>query len=228
MKEYFTLISIFLAIIVDQVQAQEVQKENFDRIAENYKSDDMSLSFTYHYYNDAKSLVADEVVKGQVHKKGKMFYYKLGEVEMLRNTRYSVLADHANHYIALDTIALKEEIPEIPMDSILRYYDDISWTDEAGYRTYKVNSPLPEVAYTIFKVKSTEWTIEWIEIYFYDTRQGKEGEVRNKLRITYDAFSKSCQWQTNEFSETRYITRKNSGYSPVATYKNYQFINNLE
>lgn len=207
-------------------------KEDFAKILEIYSSQNMSMRLTYNYYNDYKKSTPDSKVKAELHVLGKLYYQKIGDVEIMRTPSLLILADHLNKYLNLDSAyntGLTKNNQRTILDSVINYYKDITKYEVGALVQYKITALAPGISHSLLTVDPTNWKIKSIEIFFLDNRNNaKPGDIRNKLLIVYDQMSQPCQYGADYFNDKNYLITIGNKHKATSKYKNYTFINNIQ
>ncbi len=186
LRKHFLIVAILILTCIN-LQAQSFE-EWIRRVNEQTKnSDHVEVKVDVRAFNKAdESLFYNTSIA--LKRKGKMFYYRMEEIEVVYDARYQITANHGFKTISLFEVGANAPVgpPEImSLDSILSYYTNprlISENDsQVKYRVSQISSMVGEIFITINKKERQIHKIE----YDYAEGEMNESNVGNRVELRF-------------------------------------------
>jgi len=196
---------------------------------------DFSVSMDYYYYQDHQTSNATETTNGYYLKVGQNSYSKLHNVETVRNSKYTIVADNnAGNLVLLDPYQANKQEVTLGLDTLLRNCEKIEMSEAGGKRVYTLylgDHLSEEFSRIKVYINVADNTLSRIVLYYknavYSQSDSDEERGRAKpprVEIVYKNFSAKPAGGADLFNENRYVSvsgKKVKGIGKYAAYTVY-------
>ena len=223
--------------LFNPLNAQMTATEIFGKVGQLYQSaKTLSFSITYTYFENANSTNPIKVSKGSVKMIGPNYYVSLDKMQMLRNDTFLIVTDNENRVLMIDSCSAA--IPGnfntgISIDTLVKYMGQVSVSEGASkYVLTITNKENTEtlVKKTEISINKTTFIIEKMVVYYktiYDN-QGSTKSWNPKMTVDYSNVKVNAPIEAGLFYQSRFIKKSGKKLLPIASFKSYELINNLE
>jgi len=214
------------AIIWKNISVEEAAKVYIALNNHYCKTSSYSLKVKYSSFQDYYTSSEHETSSGYFCKYGSNYHSYLMGIHTIQNANYKIVLDTSRKIVAVlnPDKAFEKSITMIDYNEILKNCTAIKVAivgNEKHYRvefkeTYYVN------AYE-YAINNTGWLNELTLFYNknYVDEDGKEKNVKPRLKITFSDIKENVKEEKNEFDENKYFSKL--GYKIILNnkYKNY-------
>jgi hypothetical protein len=208
-------------------------KADFKKInGHYYNTGKLAMDVTYELYLDS-SPKASEIEKGTYKRSGNDYYLKQSDQEVMINEKYVIVADAENKVIAVDRFDKNTsniDPMKLPLDSLFRIYSKIEFyktgkNGELNAYHFEIKNGMYSSVDVIFNPKT--FFVEEI-VNVYREKVPDENNILHKavLKTSFTNINASPAFK-NDFSEYRYLEKKNGKWALNNNYKTYKLINHL-
>lgn len=223
--------SLFFSL---SVQAQKL-KDDMARINQVYeKNRNMSFHTRYSIYANYTSTVPVESSPGTVKVKGDKMYYKIGNLEIMKNTDYVFSADHDQKTLAIMSRVKGEGLTENvkpDLDKIIKLCTSITYFDAGkGIGGYEVVYPSDAFSKMRLTFDKKTFLIESVSFYYGEEQTyGVDQKSKVRIEIKYSDYKLGADFSEDAFSYSKYLTRiGNFKYTVKEPYLAYRFLNEVQ
>lgn len=207
-------------------------KVDFQKISDAYKyAPGLSIDVHYALYQDTNSKKAAEEKNGTIMI-GKNYYYnRLGDIEILRDKSFGVVADRSRRMLILSKLSRKQQknktLP-LDLDSALQEYKNITYKETGqGKGEYDLEFKSCKIAKMTIVFSRNTYLVDELELD-YGVPVPESGQAKTPPRIVIRYVNRSGRLaKQNTITVSNFVRIENGKYIPTGIYKNYEFINNL-
>ncbi|MBN4061734.1 hypothetical protein JYU20_00875 [Bacteroidales bacterium AH-315-I05] len=211
--------------------AQNV-KDDLEKISEAYdNAKQLQMNVEYAVYLDDQQQPY-QTENSVVKKQGDNIYSSYFNMEIIKNKKYVVVADHTSKLIMLDYYhkPKKKDVLLIDLDSLLKLYSDVRYFEPEDKKlkgcVFEFHDAWPYKQMRIYFDKQT---------YLMSRVEGqlrRPEEVDNKIHavrssVVYTNVKTNVEFPSWTFEETRFLSKKNGQFMLAEKYRDYQLINHV-
>jgi hypothetical protein len=210
-------------------------KSDIEKINKAYLKDKYTLYLEYKAYENHSTDVPLQVENCIVRKNGEQLYYKLGSIESIQQSNYSIVTDHEEKIIALlprKYDLKRDNILPIQLDSVLKQCKKIEFQKVSA----DVSAYTFEFLYSQFAFVRVEFSPRTYQInkmlLFYEEPENlteEEGAVHQppRLEIVYKKFDSNPTFTADQFTYKTFLVKTGDDYKPKEVYKDYEVVNQM-
>ena len=228
MKKFLSILLLFSASLLF---SQEDGKTWLDRMNKTYgNATSLSMSFVVDYFPVSSQLSPASTMKGEIRSSGTNYYSDaMGQIVLINN-KYMLIIDKTQHTIT----CLPGSGTNKPDDSqVAAGSPDSSWaqaskikllnTDGAS-RRIELSGNDPVYEKTEITINATNYQLEQVVFYYRKLEDGSSP----KLIVRYSNVKINSGLNDSEFSEKKYIQKKNGELIASPAWSNYKVIDLME
>ena len=223
-----------LLITTVSVQAQKV-KDDIGRINQVYeKNKNISFHTRYSIYPNYTSTVPVESSPGIVKVKGDKMYYKIGNLEIMKNTDYVFSADHDQKTLVIMGRIQGEVLTENvkpDLDKIIKLCSSITYFEAGkGLGGYEIVYPSEVFSKMRMTFDKKTFLIESMSFYYTEEQTyGADQKSKVRIEVKYSDYKVGEDFSEETFSYSKYLTRiGNFKYTVKEPYLAYRFLNEVQ
>lgn len=193
--------------------------------------DHYSVNLTYKIFKGHTSPEMMELTSGRFETTKSGSRYVLGDLEMLRNSRYFVSVDKANQEMDISPLTEKNAMPSFidfgQMDSMMRKYDMVSQIPAPnGTRTLRFDFS-QNLFFEFERIDITylpSGNLVKAVMYYRQTAEayGEEGDFKPRLEVEYANHDFEASFAPEHFSEQKFFVLSNGKIDPKPIYRTYK------
>lgn len=214
-RNYMVLLLLFSAGLV---QAQDF-KQIIRELRKDYaQSKALQIVMEVTVYDSSQSPEPYYKALVDIRRKGNNYWYQVENNEMLLNEKCLVVVDKEARQISyskrsLETEAELQKSLKFDLDSVLALYDAPRYLGRSGnadhYLVYEKEGPIAQIHFYIVPESKT------LKQITYKYREGQYASIR------FIVFDRQAIFDTDTFSEAKYVTVSNDKVVPSRYFKNY-------
>lgn len=208
-------------------------RSDFERINKAYAQiKAIRTEVDYVYYPDYSSKTPGETLQALLSLEGPNYYYRLQDVETLRTPEMTLLIDHAERQIVLEST--QRNTPEMllgaDLDKLLSICTKIKYAYPAqGIKQYEMYAPLPETERIDIYFNTATFMMQRVVLFYNYTLSEEEGGTGKKprLEMVYRNQNTRPQFAKDFFSPNRFVQKSGDRFVAAASCKGYEVIDYL-
>lgn len=195
---------------------------------------ELKYQATYSYYNDYKQSTPDHVVNAKYFMKDSLYYWNLGDLEILKSKNYTTLVDHESKTLMVDKATSNQTstISKKQFDTMLNSYDSLILKNETQNAiTYRIYSRSKGITFVDITISKKTMLFSSMKIYFMDFRNGNTNKfnIRNRLEISFQNIGSLNTSDLKHFEHSNYFNVTDQyNIKPVDKLQRYEIINHLK
>jgi len=217
--------SILCSLFSNSINAQNIAEDIKKMNAANIYSEQFMAQLTVKVFSSEKDEKPSITQYYEIKKKGKDLYYKIDNKRILVNSSCVLVINDKEKKVLYSKnngkSPLNNQSIDVNVDSLVKAYDNVEFKGITnGLKQYVIHqkkNPIPTIE--IYFSENGEKLSKLI--YHYDT---KAYPVNNLVEINYTKWTYSPQFEANDFSEKKYITKINNKIQLVAALHAYQLV----
>lgn len=233
--KWLMCLSVFLFQINEQLSAQNIS-EDFKRIHHTYYEGDYAYDMLYDVFDINNKPIPNFSMKTSIYRyKGNM-YSKLGEIETVRNPKYSLMINNERKLMMLNYNNIKKgrSIEQsFYIDTLVKHYErTVLVKDESKERTYRVffNKRVKQYQSAEISFNPRNYIPTKIILYLRKSSTSdseNEGKSTNKSAMIIVSINHVIFPTTSfppNYSLKEYVSENRKGFNILSKYNKYKFI----
>lgn len=232
MKKYYLVIA-FIVCASGVFAQKEYDRSDFERITAAYaKLTQLQTDMDYVYYPSHNSRKPGETLHATLWLKGSSYLYRLGGVETLSNPTLTIMADHEEKLLLVDSTrrSVRQVLFGADLDALLSVCSNIrSSNPEPGVKKYELYADLAETERIDIYFDTKTFLMRRV-VLFYNTplsiEEGGTGE-KPRLELVYRLQNPRPNFTKDFFSTERLVQKSGRRFVPAPAMRGYQIMDNL-
>lgn len=201
-----------------------------------------SVQFNYKLYTDGKAQYPIETAIGQLSRTTDCYYYKMEDMEYMRNSKYMVAVDHSKRLVILNKSSVQAKTPLAFVDSVMLNYGfaikEITDTKDAyHYILTPPSSEMEEYERVDLYISRRDRDVQRVVLYLVEQPEGEtQADLNGKtielkkprIEIEYQHLAKNVSLSPALFSESKFLAPDKTGkLKLIPRYSSYKLFNQL-
>lgn len=238
MKLILAILILLNCPIQDSYGQEKVVAEDLEKINARYNElGDISMNMEYKVYANWKSEIPIQIEKGELIKKGRIIYSKIGSVESLNTLDYNVVVDHDLKSIAIMPVitpeAIENNLSAISgnLSQVLKVCKRIEMV-EINAQQNKCTLVLPDGSFEYNKLEITynskSYLISKLVMYYTEAQnlKGDDDGLKEtpRIEISYRNYITNPNYASVALTYERFLSKKGGKYFCKQKYTGYELV----
>jgi len=205
------------------------------RIVKVYQGDfTVTVNATYRYYPDYYSHTVTDSMKAILIMHGNNYYFKLGDIEMMRQNEYYIMADQSSKKLSVSESlnSLVDEQPTGMLDMLLKQHDVklTSFNPGKGLKGIIIYYIGSEIVQATIIADEHNYIKKCILRYQKDIDWANKKVSYSKLEIIYgEPMVSNTSFPANQYGLNRFVQLKKDGsFQVTPKYNKYELTDNTD
>lgn len=224
----FTLLLVVAIMSFTGEDAKIQYVKDIEKVYSTYaNAENYACTIDVTVYDESKTPKPIEVIKALQKKRGKDYYYELGNIVYMMNKKYVITVNKVQKSIFIDKRndqKIKSGILDPQMDSLMgSSYTTVSlFSNTKDNVRYTLTNSKAYISTVQLSINKDNWSFDEF-VYKYNSQIYSN----QKVVVKYSGFTLNPAFTNDEFSESVLITKQGDNFIGAGKYKNYIVFKNF-